>query len=101
MSTGKVRPSRVEEAPLVAAVEMAPVRLTKAAAERVVDVMVHAIVDVVDAEASVACRCENCEGNRVRVVARVAEALVAEMRLAGWRVIPPGAAGGQELRGGV
>lgn len=39
--------------------------------------------------------------NWTGVIAAVGEQLVAEMRLAGWKVEPPGAAGMTKLKGGV
>lgn len=96
----KVSPSTTREGPLVPAVELPAVRLTPAAAERVGVVMCEAIAEVTGAKA--VCSCDNCLARRSVVLARTAESLVAELRLAGWTVAPPGQPGAAgPLKGGV
>lgn len=107
-----MKAERVIDGPLGPAVELPPVRLTKAAADRVAIACCrgHAHVELgrtfTDAEWEKAWACqkvleERRQAWRAGSVAAV-EAAVAELRLAGWKVIPPGGPpGGSALKGGV
>ena len=110
MNGGKVRPSRVEEAPLGAAVEMAPVRLTPAAAERVAmaTAMGHCRA-VYQAEGKtmneplfVSLWKQRTHEVWIATAGAAVESALAELRLAGWTVAPPGQPGAAgPLKGGV
>lgn len=102
-----MKPSAVHEGPLGAAVDLPAVRLAPAAAERVAIACCcgHAEVEL-DRAFSDEERVRAWESQGVREVRRRAwragaaaavEAGIAELRLAGWRIEPPGSV----LKGGL
>lgn len=102
----KVTPSTTREGPLGPAVEHPPVRLMPAAAERVAmatalehcRTVYQAEGKTMDEDLFVRLWKQRTHELWIATAGAAVEAAVAELRLAGWKVEPPGPSG---LRGGV